>query len=31
VDAKDMKYVQKNDLKQNRHMDDSPSPRKQYC
>jgi hypothetical protein len=30
VDAKDMKYVQKNYLKQNQHMDDSPSPRKQH-
>jgi hypothetical protein len=29
-DAKDMKYVQKNYLKQNQHMDDSPSPRKQH-
>jgi hypothetical protein len=30
VDAKDMKYVQRNYLLQNQHVDDSPQPRKEY-
>ncbi|MED1862383.1 S8 family serine peptidase [Fictibacillus nanhaiensis] len=30
VDAKDMKFVQKNYLLQNQHIDDTPSPRKKY-
>ncbi|MBH0156886.1 S8 family serine peptidase [Fictibacillus sp. 5RED26] len=30
VDAKDMKFVQKNYLLQNQHVDDTPSPRKKY-
>ncbi|MBD7963095.1 S8 family serine peptidase [Fictibacillus norfolkensis] len=30
VDAKDMKFVQRNYLLQNQHIDDTPSPRKNY-
>jgi Dockerin type I domain len=30
VDAKDMKFVQRNYLLQNQHVDDTPSPRKKY-